>query len=112
MKILFSSTGSNLDAILDAHFGRAGGFVLYDESTGGISWHSNETNQNASQGAGTQAARFAINSGASVLITGHVGPKAFQVLKHSEIKVYNASDIPLKEAYKEFKKGNLVLQDE
>jgi hypothetical protein len=34
------------------------------------------------------------------------------MLGHSNIKVFNTSEVPLKEAYNEFKKGKLVLQDE
>ena len=110
MIILFSSCGKDWNALLDERFGRAAGFVLYNQEEDTLSWHSNEENLNASHGAGTQAAQFAINSGASILITGHVGPKAFDVLKLSDIDVLLSSEAPLKEVYEAFKKGKLIQQ--
>ncbi len=110
MKLLFSSTGNSWKAILDGSFGRAKGFILYDEETDTFSWHTNEDNRNIAHGAGTQAAQFAINSGASVLISGHVGPKAFDILKLTDISVFNSSEESLKEVYKAYKQGRLKQQ--
>ena len=110
MRLLFSSTGNSWKSILDGRFGRAKGFFLYDEKTDTSSWHTNEDNLNAAHGAGTQAAQFAINSGASVLITGHVGPMAFDIMKHSEIIIFNSSEESLKKVYETYKHGRLKLQ--
>lgn len=110
MKILFTATGKNWSDKLDERFGRAAGFVLYDQEKDTLSWHSNEENVNAAHGAGTQAAQFAINSGASVLITGHVGPKAFDVLKLSDISIFLSPEESLDEVYKAFREGKLKQQ--
>lgn len=110
MKILFTSTGKDWSNKLDERFGRAAGFTLYDQEENTLSWHSNEENVNAAHGAGTQAAQFAINSGAAILITGHVGPKAFDVLNLSEIKIFLSKEVPLKEVYEAFKEGKLKQQ--
>lgn len=112
MKILFSSTGKEWEALLDGQFGRAQGFVLYDEASGKVSWHSNAVNVEATHGAGTQAAQFAASTGAEVIITGHVGPKAYQMLNLSEIKVYIAPEESLTEVYDAFKRGELKQQAE
>jgi len=109
-KILFTSTGKDWSDKLDERFGRAAGFVLYDEEENTLSWSSNEENVNASHGAGTQAAQFAISSGASILITGHVGPKAFDVLNLSDINIFLSSESTLKEVYEAFKEGKLKQQ--
>ncbi len=111
MKILISSTESGWNADMDGRFGRAMGFVLYDEESKELSWHSNEENLNAAHGAGPKAAEFAINTGASVLISSHVGPKAFDVLKHSDIKIFLASEKTIKEVYEAYKRGELKQQD-
>jgi len=112
MKILFSSTGKNMDAILDGQFGRARGFVLFDEDSAKTSWHSNEDNLNASHGAGIQAAQFAVNTGAPVIITGHVGPTAYNLLTFSKIRVFNSSEVTLKKAYDDFRNAKLKQQSE
>jgi len=111
MKILFTSNGKTWSDKLDERFGRAAGFVLFDQEKDTLSWHSNEENVNAAHGAGTQAAQFAINSGASVLITGHVGPKAFDVLNLSDISIFLSSEASLKEVYEAYKEGKLKQQD-
>jgi predicted Fe-Mo cluster-binding NifX family protein len=110
MKILFSSNGKTWDDLLDERFGRAAGFVLYDQEEDTLSYHSNEENLKASHGAGTQAAQFSINSGASIIITGHVGPKAFDVLKLSGIHVFLSTEKSLKEVYEAYKQGKLEQQ--
>ena len=110
MIILFSSSNKDWNALLDERFGRAAGFVLYNDEQDTLSWHSNEENLNAAHGAGTQAAQFAISSGASVIITGHMGPKAFDVLSLSDINIFLSSEAPLKEVYEAFKEGKLKQQ--
>jgi len=110
MRVLFSSTGNSWKSTLDGRFGRAKGFILYDEEKDTFSWHTNEDNRNTAHGAGTQAAQFAINSGASVLITGHIGPKAFDILKLSDIGVFNSSEESLKKVYEDYKQGKLKQQ--
>lgn len=107
MKIVFTSQSKNWDSALDERFGRAKGFVLFDEETKRISWHSNEDNLNAAHGAGIQAAQFVINTGASILITGQVGPKAFDLLKKSKIRIYKSENITIKEAYNKYILGEL-----
>ena len=109
-KVLFTTSGKEWTSMLDERFGRAAGFVLYDQEKDTLSWYSNEENLNASHGAGTQAAQFAINSGANILITGHVGPKAFEVLKLSDISIFLTKEISLKDAYEAFKEGKLKQQ--
>ena len=54
----------------------------------------NTPNLNATQGAGIQAAESVAWLGVETLITGHGGPKAFQVLSAAGIKVFN-TDAPI-----------------
>lgn len=110
MKIIFSATGESWDDKLDPRFGRSQGFFLFDEESGKTGWISNEQNANAAHGAGIQAAETVVKTGSNVLITGHVGPKAFNTLKNTKIKIYLSEEKPLKDIYEEFKKGNLQEQ--
>lgn len=104
MKILFSAKGKDWDSELDPRFGRAQGFLLYDDQTDRLSWYDNEKNKNAAHGAGIQAAQLAADLEAEVLITGHVGPKAEATLKSSGIKEYPVEKTPctIREAYKQY----------
>ena len=109
MKILFSSTGKTLEDNVDERFGRAPGFVLYDDANDQVNWYSNQENVNADHGAGVNASQLAINTKASVLITGKIGPKAHDILKKAKIKVYLAGNISLNQAYKDYK-NNILKQ--
>lgn len=107
MKIIFSAQGKDWDATIDPRFGRAAGFILYDEESDELTWHSNAQNINASHGAGVQSGQTVANLGAKVVITGNVGPKAFSVLNNAGIKIFSAGNITVKEAYKHFKEDKL-----
>ena len=111
MKIVFTSENNSWGSSLDERFGRAKGFVIYDEETGDFSWHSNENNLNAAHGAGIQAAQFVIKTGAKVLISGNIGPKAFDLLNKTGIEVFNANVDSLKKIYNDYKQGKLTLQN-
>jgi predicted Fe-Mo cluster-binding NifX family protein len=88
MRIALSAQQNNLQALIDPRFGRAQFFILYDTETGDFTVHNNDQNLNAVQGAGIQAAQNVARLGADAVITGHVGPKAFNTLQAAGIKVY------------------------
>ena len=89
MKLVFTTTGENLDSPLDPSFGRARNFLVYDLDTQVSNIIGNEQNLGAAQGAGIQAAQTIAKAGANALVTGHCGPKAFRVLEAAGIKVFN-----------------------
>ena len=110
MKIVFTATGKDWNAHVDSVFGRAEGYILYNEEEKKISWFSNEENRNTGHGAGIQAGQNVAGLGADVVITGgKVGPKAFDVLKNAGITIYSiAGNKTVKEAFDLFKKGELI----
>lgn len=113
MKIAFSAKGKDWEAPLDQRFGRAQGFVIYDDKTQELTWHDNHQNVMASQGAGIQAAQNVAELDAQVIITGHTGPKAFNTLKKANIRILLAKEeANLKQAYENFVKGELQEQTE
>jgi len=107
MKIAFTSSGKELDSMLDLRFGRAAKFLIYDTETENIEIVSNTQNYNAVQGAGIQSAQNVAETGAEILITGHSGPKAFIVLKAAHIKVYNCPKMSIKNALEQLKQNKL-----
>jgi len=75
---------------VEPRFGRTSGFLLCDTETGETEFVSNEQNRNALQGAGIQSAQNVVAAGAQAVISGHCGPKAFQVLAAADIPLYLA----------------------
>lgn len=113
MKIAITSHGEDRDAELDSRFGRADYFILYDQETD--TWESfpNTQNLEASHGAGIQAGQSLAKTGAKVLITGHVGPKAFKVLDAEKIAMYSTGDLTgtVEDALAAFLAGKLIAID-
>ncbi|MEZ4549457.1 MAG: NifB/NifX family molybdenum-iron cluster-binding protein [Desulfobacterales bacterium] len=80
-KVAVTCEAPSLDAQVDPRFGRAAGFLIVDPETMEFEYIDNGSTQVMAQGAGIQAAENVSNSGAKVLLTGYVGPKAFQGLR-------------------------------
>lgn len=108
MKAAFSTSGDDLNAPLDSRFGRAPKFLIYDLESKTFNVLDNRQNLNASQGAGIQSAETVARSGATILISGHCGPKAFRVLSTAGIKVYNSSAATVSEALEQYNNGQLT----
>ena len=110
MKIAVTAHGRDRAAQVDARFGRAEYFVLYDEQSGAWDCVANPQNLQAVHGAGIQAGQTLLKTGAEVLITGYVGPKAFQVLTAGKVKMYSftRADGTVQEALADFTAGRLA----
>jgi len=108
MKIAVSTGGNSLDGAMDARFGRAPRFLIVDTSDGSFTAVDNLHNLNAAQGAGIQAAMTVVKAGAGAVITGHCGPKAFQVLAAAGIMVFNTDAATVKEAVELYENGLLA----
>lgn len=92
MKIAITSHSGDSRAAFDSRFGRADYFMLYDQENDTWDCQPNTQNLEAAHGAGIQAGQALIKTGAQVLITGHVGPKAFKVLNTGKVNMYMVSD--------------------
>lgn len=106
MKIGITSTGENLDANVDQRFGRCRYFLIVDTDSMEFEVLSNE-NAMASGGAGIQTAQTIANKGVKSIVTGNVGPNAFQTLSAAGIKVFTGASGTIKESIEKFKKGKL-----
>ena len=109
MKIAISVRGESLESELDPTFGRARNFLLFDTETRAFTVHDNTENVNAAQGAGIQAAESVIRLGATAVITGQVGPKAFKALNVGGVRIFLAPTLHNSvEAIDAMEKGELV----
>ncbi len=108
MKIAVTSRGPDLESEVDLRVGRARYFSSVDTETGEFHAVDNEQNLNAAQGAGVQSAQQVAGQGVEALITGHCGPRAFQVLTAGGIKVYNGAQGTVANAIEQFKAGEIT----
>ena len=106
MKIYVTSTGNSLEAQIDPRFGRCSYFVIVDSETMQFEAVPNMA-ASASGGAGIQAAQTVANKGVKLLITGNVGPKAFQALASASIEVATGAFGTVREAVEKYKRGEL-----
>ena len=113
MKIAISATGKDLDSAIDPRFGRASYFIIVDAESGNIvNVIDNLAAQDAAQGAGINAATLVAGSGAQTVLTGQIGPKAFEVLQASGIKMISNVSGTVGEAIEQYKKGTIPSPDE
>jgi len=106
MKIAVSSTGKDLNSLIDPRFGRCQYFIFVDPETMEFEAFENEGLM-AMGGAGVQATQFIAQKGANVLLTGNLGPNAASALSASGIKVYLVPGGTVREVIEAFKEGKL-----
>ncbi|MFW6235512.1 MAG: DUF134 domain-containing protein [Desulfovibrionales bacterium] len=109
-KIAITSEGPTLDDQVDPRFGRAGGFVLVDLETMQTEYIDNGSCQTMANGAGIQAAENIARAGAQVLLTGFVGPKAFQALSAAGVQIgQDLEGITVREAIERYKDNTVAM---
>lgn len=109
-KIAVSSQGPDLDGPIDPRFGRAAGFVIIDPDTMASEYVDNAASQGMAQGAGIQTAELMARHGVGVVLTGYVGPKAFQALSAAGIKIgQNLEDLSVRQAVDKYKTGQVTM---
>ncbi|WP_462273136.1 NifB/NifX family molybdenum-iron cluster-binding protein [Methanohalophilus sp.] len=106
MKICITSKGNEPDFDIEPRFGRAPYFIITNTETGEFETKEN-TAASATGGAGIQAAQDVAKMQADVLITGNVGPNAYEVLSTAGIEVVTISGVSVKEAVEQYNKGTL-----
>lgn len=106
MKIAISAKGNLLDSLLDSRFGRCDFFQIHDSNTGDFEVLENEGVM-AGGGAGIAAAQQLIDEDIDVIVTGNLGPNAFEILEKAEIESFNCEEISISSVLENFNKGNL-----
>lgn len=107
MKIAISSAGRKPDSPMDARFARAGYFQIFNTDTGEYEVIDNTAGRDATHGAGVQAGELINGRGVSAIITGHCGPRAFEVLSAAGVKVMLCGGGTVENAVEKFIKGDL-----
>lgn len=108
MKIGISATGKGIDSHVDARFGRCPNFVIVEldgKEIKGVEDVENTANAQMG-GAGISAAQIVADRGVKAVITGNMGPRAFQVFSQLGIDVYQGEGT-IKEAVEKFSNGEL-----
>jgi predicted Fe-Mo cluster-binding NifX family protein len=108
MKIAITTGGTDLDAPVDPRFGRAQRFLIYDTEANDFALVDNAQNLQAPQGAGIQSGRTVAQAGVKAVLTGHCGPKAYQVLAAAGIDVCVGAQGTVREAIEAWRTGALV----
>lgn len=106
MKIAFSATENTQESNLDLRFGRCKYFIIYDTEDDSIDVKENK-GKNSTGGAGIAAAQQLIDEKVDAIITGHLGPNAFDVIDSAGIKAYTCDSIDIRSALTKFKDGKL-----
>ena len=106
MKICVTANGVGLDAQVDPRFGRCQYFTFVDSDTMQFDSVENASIA-ASGGAGIQSAQFVANEGADVVLTGNVGPNAYNTLQAAGVKIFTNASGTVKEAMDAYLSGEL-----
>lgn len=105
MKLCVTSKGKDLDAKVDFHFGRAPYFLIIDTESMDFVVVEN-TSQISGRGSGTVAAQMVLDRSAAAVLTGKIGPNAFNALKIAHVDIYEglSENDTVKDAVEKFKK--------
>ena len=104
MKICVTSQGDNLDSQVDVRFGRCQYFIIVNTDT--LEFESiKNPNIDAMGGAGIQSGQLVAATGAKAILTGNVGPNAFQTLQTAGIDVITGASGSIKDVIEKYKKG-------
>jgi predicted Fe-Mo cluster-binding NifX family protein len=106
MRICVSASANSLDASVDPRFGRCPYFIIVDSETMQFEAVPNPAS-GAMGGAGIQAVQIIASKGAKAVITGNVGPNAFQALSAAGIKIITGAYGTVREVVEKYKRGEL-----
>ncbi|HDM89107.1 MAG TPA: dinitrogenase iron-molybdenum cofactor biosynthesis protein [Candidatus Bathyarchaeota archaeon] len=106
MKVAVSASAPSLDSPVDPRFGRCAYFIIVDTDTMQYEAIQNPA-QYAGGGAGIQAAQIIANKGVKAVLTGNVGPNAFQALSAAGIQIVCGVYGTVREAVIKFKRGEI-----
>lgn len=108
MKICITSQGDSLDSTVDPRFGRCQYFIIADTESDDFESFKNP-NIDSMGGAGIQSGQLAAEKQVKVLLTGNVGPNAFQTLQAAGLDVIIGVSGTIKEVIERYKRGEFKL---
>jgi len=110
MKIAVSSSGKNLDSLIDPRFGRCAYFLLVETDNMSFEVFDNQSMASGG-GAGIQSAQFISSKGAKAVITGNCGPNAVKTLTAAGIEVFLENTGIVREVLQKYKNKELTSTD-
>jgi predicted Fe-Mo cluster-binding NifX family protein len=111
MKVAVSSTGNQLESLIDPRFGRCAYFLVVE--TDDMSFEAFDNQSVAlGGGAGIQSAQFIASKGVVAVITGNCGPNAMRALSAARVKVVLRQTGTVREAAERFRTGDLQAASE
>lgn len=106
MKIAITATGKNKDDILDRRFGRCEYFQILNLEAGEIIVINNK-GVSSGGGAGIAAASQLIDENVNIIVTGNLGPNAYELLDKAGIKAYSCKSVSVSMAIEMFQNNQL-----
>ena len=106
MKVVVTSNGADLSAPASPVFGRCPTYIFVDTETMQFKAVPNPA-ISAGGGAGIQAAQFVVERGAQAVLTGNVGPNAFNVFQAAGVPIHLLGGGTVREAVEAYKSGQL-----
>ena len=97
MKVAVSAIGTDLDAPVDIRFGRCQYFIIVDSDTLEFEAIKNP-NIGLMSRAGIQSGKMMADRGVQAILTGEIGPNAFQMLSAAGIQVITGVNGTVREA--------------
>ena len=106
MRIVVSAQGETLDALASPVFGRCPTYIFVDTETLVFEAVPNPA-MSQGGGAGIQAAQFVVEHGAQAVLTGNLGPNAFNVLQAAGVPGYLVPEGTVRQVVDAFKAGQV-----
>jgi len=106
VKVVVSAMQQGLDADVSPVFGRCPVYVFLDTESMESESAPNPA-MSAPGGAGIQAAQFAVSKGVTAVLTGNVGPNAFNVLQAAGVAIYPVTGGTVRQVVEALKAGTL-----
>ena len=103
MKLCVTSTGKDLDSRVEEHFAQATYFVFVDTDTMAFGAALNNARM-PKRWSGVGAAQIVLERNPDAVVTGFIGPHAFDALKIGHVQVFDGAsgDETVREAVRKF----------
>ena len=108
MKVAVSASGASLNASIDPRFGRCLYFVIVETETMAFEAVPNTAGGSA-HGAGIVAAQLVASKNVGAVLTGNVGPNAYNALSASSTQIVTGISGTVREAVERFKRGEFPV---
>ncbi|MBN2483968.1 MAG: NifB/NifX family molybdenum-iron cluster-binding protein [Candidatus Omnitrophica bacterium] len=109
-KICITSRGEDLQSEVDPRFGRCAYFIIADTESGECEAVRNP-NIDSSGGAGIQSGQLIAEKGVKSVLTGNVGPNAYQTLNAAGVSIITGVSGKVREVIEKYKNGKFQSTD-